>query len=104
MSLPLPPHVNSNVQIARAISPAQTSHASKTGKEVASPSSPSTNSSKLVSSRLHLKDDCSHVINKIQPQGSNQPRLLQKSIRETTVKKGKLSHKVANLVFKLNFI
>jgi hypothetical protein len=44
------------------------------GKAVASPSSPSDDSSKSVSSRMHLKDDCSHVISEIQPQGSNQPR------------------------------
>jgi hypothetical protein len=44
------------------------------GKGMASPSSPSIESSKYVSSRLHLKYDFSHVINQIQPQGSNQPR------------------------------
>jgi hypothetical protein len=66
-------------------SPFQSSHAStrlKTnvphvqdkGKVVASPSSPSNESSKLVSSHMNLKDDCSHVISEIQPQGSNQPK------------------------------
>jgi hypothetical protein len=66
-------------------SPVQSSHASKMLKTdvphvqykikvVSSPSSPSNDSSKSVSSRMHVKDDCSHVISEIQPQGSNQPR------------------------------
>jgi hypothetical protein len=84
MSFPLPPPVNPNVHISRDDSPFQSSHASKRlktnvphvqdkGKAVASPSSPSDDSSKSVSSRKHLKDECSHVISEIQPQGSNQP-------------------------------
>jgi hypothetical protein len=44
------------------------------GKTIASPSSPSDDSSKCVSSRMNLKDECSHVISEIQPQVSNQPR------------------------------
>jgi hypothetical protein len=44
------------------------------GKFVASPSSPSNDSSKSISSRMHLRDDCSHVISEIKPQGSNQPK------------------------------
>jgi hypothetical protein len=85
LSLPPPPPVNPNVQIAPIDSPVQSSHASKRlktniplmqdkGKAVASHSSPSNDSSKSVFSRMHLKDDCSHVISEIQPQGSNQPR------------------------------
>ena len=87
MSLPLPPPVNPNVQISHVDSPVQSSHASKRlktdvpheqykGKAVASPSSPSNDSSKSVSSLMHLQDDFSHVINEIQPQGSNQPRTI----------------------------
>jgi hypothetical protein len=83
VSFPLPPPVNSNAQISHVVSSIQSSHANKRlktyipqpvqdkGKETASPSSPSTESSKYVSSRLHLKDDFSHVISEIQPQGSN---------------------------------
>jgi hypothetical protein len=44
------------------------------GKVVASPSSPSNDSSKSMSSRMHLKDDFSHVISEIKPQGLNQPK------------------------------
>jgi hypothetical protein len=84
LSLPPPPPVNPNVQIALVHSPIQSSHASKRlktdvphvqdkGKFFSSPSSPSNDSSKSMSSRIHLKDDCSHVVNEIQPQGLNQP-------------------------------
>jgi hypothetical protein len=116
MSLPLPPPVNPNVHISCVVSPVQSSHTSKRlktdipqlvqdrGKIVASSSSPSNDSSKYVSSHLLLKDGCAHVISEIHPQGSNQPRLLPRSLRETIVKKGKLSHKVENMVFKLCFL
>jgi hypothetical protein len=92
MSFPLPPPINTNFQISHAISPVQCLHTSKRlkndipqlvqdkGKTTASPSSPSIDSSKYVSSRLHLKEECSDVINEIQPRGSNQPRAtLEKS-------------------------
>jgi hypothetical protein len=86
MSLPLPPPLNPNVQIYHVGSPVQSSHASKRlktdmpqpmqdkGKVDATPSSPSDYSSKSMSSHKHLKDYCSHVINEIHPQGSNQPQ------------------------------
>jgi hypothetical protein len=44
------------------------------GKVVTSPSSPSNESSKSMSFCMHLKDDFSHVISEINPQGSNQPK------------------------------
>jgi hypothetical protein len=103
MSLPLPPPVNPNVQISRVVSPVQSSHASKRlktdipqpvqdkGKAVASPSSPSTDSSKSVSSHLHLKDDFSHVINEIQPQGSNQPRATSEKSKGNNSEKRKIA-------------
>jgi hypothetical protein len=83
--LPPPPPVNPNVQIAPVHSPVQSSQASKRlkidvphvqdkGKVVASPSSPSNDSSKSMSSRMHLKDDCFHAISEIKPQGLNQPK------------------------------
>jgi hypothetical protein len=86
VSFPLQPPINPNVQIAPVVFPLQSSHASKRlkldilqrvqdkGKSTASPSIPSIDSSKSVSSCLYLKYDCSHAINEIQPQGSNQPR------------------------------
>jgi hypothetical protein len=85
LSLPPPPPVNRNIQISLVHSPVQSSHASKRlkidvphvqdkGKFLASPSSPSNDSSKSVSSRIHLNDDCFHVISEIKRQGSNQPK------------------------------
>jgi hypothetical protein len=86
LSLPAPPPpVNPNVQIARAHSPVQSSHARKRlktkshhthdkGKAIAAPSSPSSDLAKSVSSRMHLRDDCSHVISEIKPKGSTQPK------------------------------
>jgi hypothetical protein len=86
LSLPAPPPpVNPNVHISPAHSPIQSSHARKRlkteshhmhgkGKFVVAPSSPSSDSAKLVSSRMHLRDDCSHVVSEIKPQGSTQPK------------------------------
>jgi hypothetical protein len=44
------------------------------GKSTTAPSSPSNDSRKSVSSRMHLRDDCSHVISEIRPKGSTQPK------------------------------
>ena len=103
MSFPLPPPINPNVQIAHFVSPVQSSHASKRLKTnipqpiqdkvnaTSSPSSPSTNSLKFVSSCLHLKDDCSQVINEIQPQGSNQPWDTSEKSKGNNSKKRKIA-------------
>jgi hypothetical protein len=81
--LPPPPPINPYAQISHVVSPMQSSHASKrlktnvpqpmldNEKVMVPPSNPSKESSNYVSSRLHLKYECSHVINVIQPQGSN---------------------------------
>jgi hypothetical protein len=74
----------------------QSSHASKRfkidvphvkdkGKVVASPSSPSNESSISVSSHMNIKVDCSHVISEIQPQVSNQPRATSGNQKRKTV-------------------
>jgi hypothetical protein len=44
------------------------------GKVVVAPSSPSSELAKFVSSCMHLRDNCSHVISEIKPQGSTQPK------------------------------
>jgi hypothetical protein len=103
MSLPLPPPVNPNVQISCVVSPAQSSHAIKRlkidipqlvqdkGKAISSPSSPSTDSSKYVSSCLNLKDDYSYVINEIEPQDSNQPRATSEKSKGNNSEKRKIA-------------
>jgi hypothetical protein len=81
LSLPAPPPINQIVQDALVHSPIQSSHASKMlkteahhaldkGKDTIAPSSPSNDFDKSVSSRMHLRDDCSHVISDIRPKGS----------------------------------
>jgi hypothetical protein len=49
-------------------------HAPNKGTVIAAPSSPSNDSDKSVSSRMHLKDDFSLLINEIRPKGSTQPK------------------------------
>jgi hypothetical protein len=49
-------------------------HALDKGKSIVAPSSPSNGSDKSMSSRMHLRDDCSHVISEIRPKGSAQPK------------------------------
>jgi hypothetical protein len=61
------------------------------GKVVASPSSPSSDSAKSVSSRMHLRDDCSHVISEIKPQGSTQPKAISGKSKGDNSDKGRIA-------------
>jgi hypothetical protein len=81
LSLPPPLLVNPISQAAPDHSLVKSSHASKRlkteaqhaldkGKSIIAPFSPSNGSDKSVSSRMHLRDDCSHVISEIRPKGS----------------------------------
>jgi hypothetical protein len=49
-------------------------HALDKGKSIVAPSSPSNGSDKSMSSWMHLRDDCSHMISDIRPKGSVQPK------------------------------
>jgi hypothetical protein len=102
---PPPPPKNPISQADHVVSPVQSSHASKRlkndvpkpmqdkGKGVATPSKSSKESSESVSSRLHLKDDCSHVISAVQPQGSNQPKAAtERSKEDNSEKRPNASH------------
>jgi hypothetical protein len=84
LSLPSPLPNNQIVQEAPTYSLVQSSHASKRlkieahhapdkGKSIDAPSSPSNGSDKSMYSRMHLRDNCSHVISEIRPKGSMQP-------------------------------
>jgi hypothetical protein len=122
---PPPPPFNPNTQIDRVTSPVQSSHASKRlktaipeleidkGKGVANLSKSSKDSSKSMSSHVHLKDSCSHVISEIQPQDSIQLQVvaqdkLAKGSKECNSEKGRLNLTVNmgfNVIFlKTNFI
>jgi hypothetical protein len=97
---PPPPPKNPNAQVDHVVSPVQSSHASKRlktdvpkpeldkGKGVATPSKSSKDSSESVSSRLHLKDDCSHVISAVHPQGSHQLKAIAQDKSEMGSKEG----------------
>jgi hypothetical protein len=103
LSLPAPPPpVNQIVQAAPAHSPVQSSHARKRlkteahhapdkGKVVVAPSSPSNDSAKSVSSCMHLRDDCSHVISEIRPKGSTQPKENSEKSKGDNNNKGKIA-------------
>jgi hypothetical protein len=85
---PPPPPINPNSQVDRIVSLVQSSHARKRlkyailetkinkGKEVDNPSMSSKDSSESISSHLHLKDDCFHVINAIHPPSSHQLKAI----------------------------
>jgi hypothetical protein len=85
---PPPPSLNQNAKIDHVVSPVQSSHASKRlktaipepemdkGKRVANPSKSSKDSSESVTSHVHHKDSCSHVISEVHPQGSNQLKAI----------------------------
>jgi hypothetical protein len=49
-------------------------HALDKGKSIVAPSSSYNGSHKSVSSQMHLRDDCSHVISEMRPKGSTQPK------------------------------
>jgi hypothetical protein len=85
LSLHAPPPLNPIVQDAPNHSPVQSSHANKIlkmeahhaldkGKSIVAPSSPSNDSDRSVSSRMHLRDDCSHVISEVKPKGFARPK------------------------------
>jgi hypothetical protein len=61
------------------------------GKSTAAPSSPSNDYDKSMSSHMHLRDDFSHVINKIRPKGSTQPKANSKRSKGDNNNKGKIA-------------
>jgi hypothetical protein len=66
-------------------------HARDKGKSTAVPSSPSNGSDKSVSSHMHLRDDCSHVISEIRPKGSTQPKENSERSKGDDDNKGKIA-------------
>jgi hypothetical protein len=85
LSFPPPPPNNQIFQVTPDHSPVQSFHARKRlkieahhapekGKSTATPSSTSNGSEQSVSSRMHLRDDCSHMISEIRPKVSAQPK------------------------------
>jgi hypothetical protein len=67
-------------------------HAHDKGKFIVVPSSPSNGSDKSVSSRMHLRDDCSHMISEIRPKGSVQPKENSDKSKGDSKNQGKISY------------
>jgi hypothetical protein len=97
---PLP--VNPIFQASPTHSPIKSSHASNRlkieahhapnkGKVVGAPSSPLNDSAKPVSSRMHLRDDCSHVISEIMPKVSTHSKANSGKSRGDSSNKGRIS-------------
>jgi hypothetical protein len=102
MSLPAPQPVIQIVQVSLVHSLVQSSHASKRlkieahhapgkGKVVISPSSLSSDSAKSVSSRMHLRDDFSHVLSEIKSKGSTHPKENSERSKGDNNNKGKIA-------------
>jgi hypothetical protein len=70
-------------------------HALDKGKATAAPSSPSNDSDKSVSSRMHLRNDFSHVINVIRPKGSAQTKENSGKSRGDNNNQGKVASQMA---------
>jgi hypothetical protein len=74
-------------------------HAPNKGKSIVTPSSPFDVSNKPVSSWMHLRDDCSHVISEIRPKGSAQPKENSESSKGDSSNKGKIASQSGKYVF-----
>jgi hypothetical protein len=66
-------------------------HSTDKEKVIVGPSSPSNDSTKSLSSHMHLRDDFSHVINDIRPKCSTQPKANSKKSKGDNIKKGKIA-------------
>jgi hypothetical protein len=66
-------------------------HALDKGKAIVAPSSPSNGSEKSEPSWMHLRDDCSHVINEIRPKGSAQPKENSGKLKGDSINQGKIA-------------
>jgi hypothetical protein len=65
-------------------------HAPDKEKVIVALSSPSNDSAKSMSSCVHLRDDFSHVISKIRPKGSTQPKKNSEKSKGDNNNKGKI--------------
>jgi hypothetical protein len=65
-------------------------HAPDKGKATSAPSLLFDGSDKSVSSRMHLRDNFSHVINEIRPKGSSQPKENSGKLKGDNNNQGKI--------------
>jgi len=66
-------------------------HALDKGKATIAPSSRSNGSDKSMSSRMHLRDDFSHVISEIRPKGSVEPKENSERSKGDIINKGNIA-------------
>jgi hypothetical protein len=66
-------------------------HALDKGKAIANPSSPSNGSDKSGSSLMHLRDNCSHVINEIRPKDSMQQKENSEKSKGDNINQGNIA-------------
>jgi hypothetical protein len=74
-------------------------HAPDKGKATTSPSPPSNDSDKSVSSHMQLRDDFSHVISEIRPKGSTQPKANSESLKGDSSNKGRIASQTGKYGF-----
>jgi hypothetical protein len=110
LTLLAPPPLNPIAQASPNHSPVQSSHASKRlkteahhvshkGKVATTPSSPSDNFDKYMSSWMHLRDDCSHVISEINPKGSAQLKEISGKSRDDSSNQGRVASQIGKYGF-----
>ena len=66
-------------------------HAPIKGKSIVAPSTPSNVFDKYMPSRMHFRDDCSHMISKIRPKGSTQPKENLERLKGDRNNKGRIA-------------
>jgi hypothetical protein len=74
-------------------------HAPDKGKATTTPSSPSNDSNKSLSSHMHLRDDFSHAISEIKPKGSTQPKENSERLKGDSSNKGNIASQTGKYGF-----
>ena len=74
-------------------------YASVKEKVVTTPSAFLDNSDKSVSSHMHWKDDCSHVINKMRLKDSTQRKAGSEGLKDDSINKGKIASQTGKYGF-----
>jgi hypothetical protein len=74
-------------------------HALDKGKSIVAPSSPSNDFDISVSSRMHLRDYCSHMISGIKPKGSAQPKENSGKSRGDSSNQGRIASQTGKYGF-----
>jgi hypothetical protein len=74
-------------------------YASVKKKAATAPSAYSDNCGKSVSSHLHWKDNCSHMINKMRLKDSTHPKASSEGLKDDSINKGRLPHKLKKYGF-----